>query len=115
MTTCQLIEKHGLSVRQIPFEVFESYEMSHYREGDEIIEQHFPSGRTRRLCRRKRTPSNAGFWMCKRLRDTGSLVRWNIKTDNLAPTLSESVSLAIAQIEADQKTLNETQTIIKSI
>lgn len=87
----QLIEEHGLSIRRIPFVVEERYAYRHFdsfrmnpkyssveMEGDKVV------------C--KRVPENAGWWMSKRVNNTSSMVRWSSDTDNLAPTLRESIN-----------------------
>lgn len=82
------IVQYGLSIRQIPLKVVSTYHIRHYKEGDEIVEI-----KGVEYCRRTRIPANPGYWMCKQVRNTSSMVSWDIKTDNLAPTLSESVAL----------------------
>ena len=94
MDTVDLIKKYGIAIRQIPTEVYSCMEMRYFREGDEIVENN-----TRSLCRRKRIPVNPGYWMCKQIKDTDSIVRWNIRTDNLAATLEESITMLVHKIE----------------
>jgi hypothetical protein len=45
------------------------------------------------MCEHKKIPQHPGYWMCKRVNNTRSRVEWNDKTDNLAPTLEESINL----------------------
>ena len=115
------IVKHGLSIRQIPLRVFRALEMQHFQPGDEVVESEV-GGRQydwlkrfhrnpdnyrfddaqqkvfRRYARRTIVPEHAGCWMCKQVTDTGSTVVWDIRTDNLAPTLAESVALFLSRL-----------------
>jgi hypothetical protein len=95
MNIFEEITKHNLSVRRIPDGVVEVNEIRHRRDGDEVFTSlpspHFPNGR--QFVRRVRIPKHAGWFMVKPVNDTGSIVRWNAKEDNLAPTLEESIAL----------------------
>lgn len=117
-----IIMVHGLSLRQIPLRVAQTYEIQHFQEGDEIVESKplihinydvFKQNKagnpnykfydetktvTRLWCRRYRIPNNAGYWMCKQVANTDSMVRWSIEKDHLAPTLEESVKKFIDSI-----------------
>ena len=118
----EAIITHGLSVRQIPHQVVSRYEMSHFIEGDTIVENelnsvHFdwflsknkdsPDHRFdheakrvfRKYAQRVKIPKNAGHWMCQQVRNTSSNVTWDSKEDNLAPTLNESVELFLKSLE----------------
>ena len=83
-----VIEQYNLSIRRIPNKVCEIHDIRHYQAGDEIIENN-----GRKFCRRYKIPKNAGKYMCKQVNDIGSIVRWNLKTDNLSDTLQESINL----------------------
>lgn len=110
MDILEMIDKHNLSIRKIPLQTVELYELQHYKEGDEIVTltkeeqekrwrkesaerfiKRFPEGR--KFCRRIKIPDHAGWYMCKQVNSTDTTVRWNIKTDYLAPTLEESINL----------------------
>lgn len=88
MNVLDEITKHNLSVRRIPDGVVEVNEIRHRREGDEVF-----MSKGRQFVRRVRIPEHAGWFMVKPVNDTGSIVRWNAKEDNLAPTLEESIAL----------------------
>lgn len=90
MDALSIIKEYGLSVRQIPEMTVSRYEMRHFKEGDEII-----NVKGKDYCLRYRKPLNPGYWMCKQVQTTDSTVNWNIKTDNLAPSLELSVKLFI--------------------
>ena len=122
MNLLQTIIDNGLSIRQIPLRVaetrsFYSYGDTGLPENHEIVETpidpkffdyhkkkhsdsldyRFDGEKVfRRFLRTHRIPKYAGHWMCKKVTDTNSSVRWNLKTDNLAPTLSESVEKFLA-------------------
>lgn len=103
MNAIDIIEKYGLSVRRIPLTVTSCFDVRHYeqhkkafaKDASVIISEPFThtynSGVNRQFFREQRTPENAGYWMCKQVENTCSMVRWDKKTDNLAPTLEESV------------------------
>jgi hypothetical protein len=131
MNTLDLIKSHGLVLRQIPLSVSRLSEMRHHKEGNEIIKtvlkdmtpsryayhkkHHSASADfelddtrqqvTRLYSRSVRIPGNAGHWMCKQVSGTSSMVRWDSKTDNLAPTLEESVALFVASLKPLVQTL----------
>lgn len=88
LSIIQVIEKYNLSVRRIPDSVTEVNEIRHRKEGDEVITQY-----GRQFCRRTRIPEHAGWYMVKPINDTGSMVRWDAKKDNLAETLEGSIEL----------------------
>ena len=45
-------------------------------------------------------PKHAGWWMCKvSPNNTDSMDRWSYKTDNLSPTLKESIELCVSKID----------------
>lgn len=119
MDTLEAIIKHGLSVRQIPMQVVSLMEMRHHNEGEEIVEEEmtkygfawykknaidstnwrFDEAAQRvwrRFARKVRVPTDAGCWMCRTTPGTGSMIEWNTKRHNLAPTLQESVALFLA-------------------
>ena len=120
MNTLQTIIDNGLAIRQIPEKVVNCYGASEKRLAqenskavDKVIktgvspekfEKMYKSHRwneyfkllpngdvTRTFAEITRVPENAGYWMVKQVQDTGSTVRWNIKTDNLAETLELAV------------------------
>lgn len=120
--TLSAIIKHGLSIRQIPLEVVslltfssglntpENPEIVEYEVTDKGIKKYLlekkqndPNWRFdgekifRRFIRIVKIPKNAGFWMCKKVSNTSSRVEWSSKTDNLAPTLEESVKKFLAK------------------
>jgi hypothetical protein len=87
--TLTLIIEHGLTVRQIPYEV-----VSHwgYREGDPILKNsEIVEKGGRNYMKQVKIPTHAGKWMAKKCVDTNSQVHWNIKNDNLSDTLQEAV------------------------
>ena len=117
MNTLEIIIKNGLSIRQIPKQTISLHEIRHHKENQEIVLQtlsnhwnykpfkkrhvdnkNFIFDDTTETIKRKFTkkitiPKNAGFWMCKQVENTNSSVAWNIKKDNLAYNLKESVNL----------------------
>ena len=112
MDIITIIEKYNLSTRRIPNILTETYEIRHYKEGDEIVTltvdkvapelkasfaKNFPEGR--KFCRRYKVPKNAGKYMVKPVDNNMSTVQWNVKTDNLADTLEESILLFLSKIE----------------
>jgi len=44
------------------------------------------------------TPSHASEWMCKQVKNTDSKVEWNIKKDNCAKSLDDSVDMCVTSI-----------------
>lgn len=123
MTTFEATQHYGLSLRRLPTEIVETNEMQHARPGDITVESEVksmpyeryeqwvkrpgtnpdnwrfdPETRKvyRRFTRRFRTPKHPGWWMCKQVDSTSSNVSWSQKTDNLAPTLDESVQMFLA-------------------
>jgi len=112
MDTLKTIIAHGLSIRQIPLVKRWCMDIRHAQPGDETFERTHKVGSktvTRQYCRKTKIPANAGYWMCKVVDDTGSLVRWSIKTDNLAPTLRESVELYLKSIGQYQTPMERLQ------
>lgn len=116
LQTYDAIVKHGLMVRQVPFEVVNLYSAHHLSRGGVLVEQKLPDDSPyrayilahlgedyrldevtgalyRRYAREVVIPKHPGWWMCKTIKGTGSMVQWSSKTDCLAPTLEESVQL----------------------
>ena len=117
MNTLEIIIKNGLSIRQIPLKVYTLNEIRHHKEGNKIVYSTLPKHWNYRIFKEKKegnnnfifedetetikrvytqnvtTPKNAGFWMCKQVKDTLTSIKWNSKKDNLAPNLKESVNL----------------------
>jgi len=118
MDMIQIIEKYGLSIRQIPKETRALYDMRHHKEGNKIVYSsldmehinYIPFKKKRgddsglifddanQTIKRRYTevltvPNKAGYWMCKQVKSTSSSVQWNIKKDNLASTLEKSLQL----------------------
>ena len=111
----EIIEKYNLSILRVPDKVTETYDIRHYKDGDEIITmtidkvapefknsfvKNFPDGR--QFCRRYSVPKNAGKYMVKSVNDTGSIVKWNANTDNLADTLENSIKLFLSKNSSKQ-------------
>lgn len=99
MDTFEIIKKYGLSIRQIPTVVTRLMEVRHYdpkNKNQKIIR---PEGWNRDMVQTKKYPTNGGYWMCQKVDDTGTIVRWDIKMDFLAPTLEESVQLYLNSIK----------------
>ena len=92
----QLMDKHCITVRQIPRELVSVFEIQHMKKGDEIIET--KNGIKR--CKRRTIPKNAGYWMAKQIDHTFSTVRWD-KKDNLSPTLEEAVLKAVENLKKE--------------
>lgn len=115
-----VIIKYGLSIRQIPNEVHSLFTMERYNPLEHtIVEQeltvpniykywkgqdadycakHVRFDHDNKIIYRKyacetKIPQYAGYWMCKQVKNTSSTVQWTMKTDNLAPTLKQSISL----------------------
>lgn len=56
--------------------------------------------RIRKMIAREITiPEHAGWWMCQSIENTSSMIGWNIKEHNLAPTLEESVGLYLSKLK----------------
>ena len=94
-----LIEKHNLSIRRIPMAVHSLYEARHFKPGDEII---FMEKYGRDMCRHTTVPVHAGKWMCRSVSNTSSSVVWNIKTDNLADTLEQSIEMFLVKLSKEE-------------
>lgn len=95
MTSDEIIEaidKHCLCVRKLPNQIVSVHEIRHRQSGDEVI---MYCGRE--MCRSTRIPKHAGWYMVKPADDTGSITRWDLKTDNAAPTLEGSVKLYLSK------------------
>lgn len=98
MNILEIIQKHGLSIRQIPNEVTSCYSMHHHKEGNEIV-CHTLSNSINYLPFKKKMnhrqdyvfdddtqtvkriftkevkiPNKAGYWMCKQVNNTSSQV-----------------------------------------
>lgn len=114
------IDKYNLSVRRIPDAVYRKMDFRYYEEGDdtelltvdqvtykESFARNYPNGR--RFCIKKNIPDNAGKYMCKPVGNTDSRVKWNLKTDNLADTLAESVALFLKGVKYEEE--SETESI----
>ena len=99
------ILKYGLSIRQIPTELTEIINTGDPQSGDVVTEWPKESNHTRCVVQRVTIPKHAGYWMCQQVKDTSSAVRWNIKTNHLAPTLEESVALFLKSTESQPKIL----------
>lgn len=97
----QLIEKYGLSVRQIPQKVISTLDIRHELPGDKVKTVTYNAGQPnefpRTYCQRERIPKNAGWWMSKVMKDTGETVIWSADKDHLTPTIAESVQMAVKQ------------------
>lgn len=93
MDIISIITEHNLSIRRIPNIIPETYDIRHIKEGDEII-----TIGTRRFCRRYRTPTHAGWFLCKPVNDTMAAVSWKFETDNLAPTLEQSIQMFLDKL-----------------
>lgn len=91
--TLELIIKHGLTVRQIPNTVISLYSLrpNHTLKSNEVIIE--KNGRS--FIQETNVPANAGKWMAKKCVHTNSMIRWDVKTDNLADTLEEAVLKAV--------------------
>lgn len=112
----KIITDNGLTIRQIPKEVKSTFSMRNHKKGQKIVYEtldnhinYIPFKKKhehredlifddetetiKRAYTQKITiPSDAGYWMCKQVKNTDSIIRWNKKTDNLAPTLEESIN-----------------------
>lgn len=108
----KLIADNNISVRRIPIETVSCYRLN---PGD--VDRHAAKGIKFEVFKGKRKqwckdfkkfvypetefirvfkyPENGGKWMTKIVNDSGSIVRWNIETDNLADTLEQSVKLCL--------------------
>ena len=86
MDIAAVIAKHNLSVRHIPKQVIGVHEIRHRKDGDEIFMYN-----GRQMVRRTIVPKHAGMFMVKPVNDTSSTVRWDARTDHLAPTLESSL------------------------
>lgn len=127
MSTLELIKKHGISVRQIPYNNIDSFIINDYsrqrvtpehEQIDGILARNVTKERFEKMqsrgawshawlenntvmCKvaRKITPrKHGGWWMSKIEYNTGSMQTWSSKEDNLAPTLEESVTLCISKL-----------------
>ena len=92
------IIKHGLSVRQIPLEVVSIFDPRHGLRGGELIQW---NGRD--MVKTVRVPEHAGWWMCKKVEHTLSVVNWDMDSHNLKPTLEESVALYLEKQKEEGK------------
>lgn len=129
MDTLDLIKKYGISIRKIPYELkdvfrvefnekftkgknLEIKEMVVRRNVSQKEWEHFRTQRkfSDHVRFRDNTifedffvetkiPDNAGKWMAKVVKHNDTLVRWNIKTDNLSDTLEEAVRKVVDAIE----------------
>lgn len=97
MDTLQTIIKHGLAIRRMPLSVTtDDLSTKTLKEGDEII---FTCGDWYRVKRTTITKKHGGWWMCKPFEDTSKTINWFKETDNLAPTLEESVELFLKNLK----------------
>ena len=129
MDTLELIEKYGISVRQIPFEVKETFRVEFnekFAQGKDVQAKEMILYKNVSLKeweefhkRRKysnhvryrdntifedfyvvmKVPEDAGKWMAKVVKHNDTLVRWSVKTDNLSDTLEEAVRKVVDEIE----------------
>lgn len=105
----KVIHDNCLSVRRIVTEDWHTYEMSHYREGDEIVvrtidqvhpdfkssfAKQFPNGR--QFCRRRVLHDTDGHYMVQENKGRGSTQTWDYQRDFGAATLEASISLYLA-------------------
>jgi hypothetical protein len=129
-----LIEEHGLSIRQIPKEIFGTCgKKEHISEDEEFIgevecviqedcdETTFLKYKHQRLWgdtfywkdrkiyrkffKYRRIPNNPGKWMAKQVNDTSTSVSWSIKKDNLSTTLEEAVLKCVESIVKSNKSI----------
>lgn len=125
------ILEHGLSVRQIPATVREvwgyneklmkpEYQVEWLVVDNKLTQEQFDTRISRGFISRDvfkyednklwrkfmtdtRIPQNAGYWMCKKVTSTSSTVTWDIKKDNLAPTLGLSIAAYLNSIKCTQQ------------
>jgi hypothetical protein len=95
MDIAAVIAKYNLSVRRIPDQVVGCYDIRHRVDGDEVFTA--PNGR--QFARHTDIPKHAGMFMVKPVNDTGSIVRWDARHDNLAPSLESSILLFLNKVE----------------
>jgi hypothetical protein len=121
------ILEHGLSIRQIPASVREvwgyneklikpEYKIEWLVVDSKLTAEQFQTRIDRGFLTRDvfkyednklwrkymtnvRIPQNAGYWMCKKVTHTSSTVQWDMKTDNLAPTLGLSIKAYLNSIK----------------
>lgn len=90
------IVDNGLSLRMIPLEVVGCYSISNLewaqKCGDFFKVEVDNSGK-RPMVKTWRKPKYAGYWLCKQVTDTNSMVKWDSSRDCLAPSLIEAVGL----------------------
>lgn len=91
MNTLTAIIVYGLSIRQIPQQTRRLYDPRHMKQGLELV-----TIDGIKYAQQIKIPKHAGYWMCKQITSTSAQVVWNTKTDNIAPTLKESVDLFLA-------------------
>lgn len=91
----KLIEKYNLAIRRIPDKIINLYDMRHYKDGDELYLSDITG---KQYVQRVRIPKYAGWYLVKEVNSTGSIVKWDIKKDNLAETLEESINLFISKL-----------------
>jgi hypothetical protein len=90
----KLIDKYDLSIRRIPDEIVSLYDTRHATDDDEIVEHN-----GRKFVKKVRIPEHPGWYMVKSVSNTDSLVRWNMKTDNLSDSLEGSINLFLSKVK----------------
>ncbi len=88
------IDKNNLSVRRIPNRIVNLWTFTKRYEGDVFVFRN-----NREFREEVKIPERGGWYMVQEVNDTNSMVRWNYKRDNLAPTLSESIELYLKNKE----------------
>jgi hypothetical protein len=110
MNVLKIIDDNNLSIRKIPnftVNMWSHYKDKPIKEGRELISKNidFSNMNSKQIERLKEIfpdskryyekeiiyPKHGGFYMCQVVDNTSSVVRWSFKSDNLAPTLKESI------------------------
>lgn len=95
MDTLQAIIEHGISVRQIPFKIVETWSKGYITNNPRAVCTVIVKD-GREWVRVERVPDYAGYWMTQICKDTNSSMKWYTKRHNLAPTLEQSVALLLS-------------------
>jgi hypothetical protein len=93
MNVIEIIDKFNLSIRRLPDKVINCYDMRHHKEGNKII----TANNGRQFSQKTTIPEHHGWYMCKQINNTMSMVRWSYKEDNLSPTLEGSVEMFLTK------------------
>ena len=104
MDVIEIIQKHSLTVRCLPYEVVSHWR---YREGETIKDGRtlveLPKWGVGKFVKEVRVVEKGGWWYVKETKNTGSNVTFNRKYDKFfAPTLEQALQMYLDSLETNE-------------